>query len=911
MSYVDAFLEREKDRINVVERIDGKRHYKTYPTRYTFYYADPAGKYKSIYNLPLSRFSTKSRNEFDKEKKSFSHQKLYESDINPIFRCLEENYLESKSPELHICFFDIEVDFDPDKGFAPPGDPFNKITAITMHLNWLPEERQLITLCLAPKGLSHEDADVIAGKFSNTIVCKDEKELLDLFLKFIEDADILSGWNSEGFDIPYTVNRTIQVLGKSETSRYCLWDKFPRKRQYVKFGSEQETYDLIGRVHLDYLELYRKYTYHEMHSYRLDAIGDYEIGEKKVPYEGTLDSLYNNDFEKFIAYNRQDTALLAKLDDKLKFIDLANELAHANTVLLPTTQGAVAVTEQAIINEAHQRGMIIPDRKRQIPGQENTPAVGAYVAFPKKGLHSWIGSFDINSLYPSVIRSLNMGPDAIIGQLRLTQTESYIDTKMNKEKKSAADAWEGLFGTLEYTAVMNKDVATEVVCDFEDGTTESMSGAEWHKVIFEMDNPWCLSANGTLFRTDIKAIIPGLLERWYAERKQMQAKMREEIEAGNTKNIAFWDKRQLVKKINLNSLYGAILNPGCRFFDTRIGQSVTLSGRTITKHMACQTNNIIAGEYDHQGQSIIYGDTDSVYFSAYPLVKDDVKQNKIEWTKESVVELYDSIADEVNKSFPEFMNKSFSVSKEQGEIIKSGREIVASSGLFITKKRYAALIYDLEGKRQDVDGKPGKIKAMGVDLKRSDTPEFVQRFLEKLLTMVLLGTPDRQCFDMINEFKEEFGSRPGWEKGTPKRVNNLTKYRNVIKAYNNRTDQLQYVGQNTEVIKKPIMPGHVRASINWNELRSAYKDKYSLPIMDGQKVIVCKLKQNPMNYTSIAYPIDELNLPEWFKELPFDHSLMETTIIDQKIKNLIGVLGWKLQEETQTNNVFDNLFATG
>jgi DNA polymerase elongation subunit (family B) len=905
MSYIDAFLERDKDRINVVERVDGKREYRQYSTKYVFYYPDPKGKHRTIYGNPVSRFSTKQIKEFDKEKKIYSHQKLFESDINPIFRCLEENYLDIASPEPHVCFFDIEVDFDKDRGFAPPHDPHARITAITLYLNWLPEEQRLITLCLKPLQLEQSTAEQIAMGYDNTVLCRDESELLDLFLKFIDDADILSGWNSEGFDIPYIINRTIQVLGKDATSRYCLWDKFPRKRKYIKFGNEQETYDLIGRVHLDYLELYRKYTYHEMHSYRLDAIGEYEIGEKKIPYDGTLDQLYNNDFEKFIAYSRQDVALLGKLDDKLKFIDLANELAHANTVLLPTTMGAVAVTEQAIINEAHKRGMVIPDRKRQNGNGENTPAVGAYVAFPKKGLHEWIGSLDINSLYPSVIRSLNMGPETIIGQLRLDSTKSYIDGKM-KEGKSAADAWEGLFGTLEYQAVMKKDIGTEIVCDFEDGFSESKSGAEWYNIIFESGQDWCLSANGTIFRSDVKAVVPGLLESWYSERKVMQVKMRE---SENQKQREFWDKRQLVKKINLNSLYGAILNPGCRFFDIRIGQSVTLSGRTITKHMACETNKIICSDYNHTGESIIYGDTDSVYFSAYPMVKEEVEKGNVQWTKDSVIELYDKIGNEVNNSFPNFMTEAFNVSLESGKIIQAGREIVASSGLFITKKRYAALIYDLEGVRHDVDGKPGKIKAMGVDLKRSDTPEFVQRFLEELLTMVLVGKTKQDCFDKIADFKGDFGERDGWEKGTPKRVNNLTKYLGIVNSYNNQTAGMADL-DNVKTIKKPIMPGHVRASLNWNDLRRAYKDRYSLPIMDGQKVIVCKLKSNPMNYTSIAYPIDELNLPRWFKELAFDHDAMEQTIIDQKIKNLIGVLGWELKETQQTNN-FDTLFEIG
>ena len=210
----------------------------------------------------------------------------------------------------------------------------------------------------------------------------------------------------------------------------CLRNQYPKKREYEKFGKTSITYDLIGRVHVDSLELYRKYNYEERHTYRLDAIGELEVGEKKTVYEGSLDALYNNDFRTFIEYNIQDTALLDKLDKKLKFIDLANTIAHENTVLIQTTMGAVAVTEQGIINEAHRRGMIVPNRVRREPGSE--PAAGAYVAYPKKGIHEWIGSVDLNSLYPSVIRALNMGPETIVGQLRQDGTKARIEAEMGK-----------------------------------------------------------------------------------------------------------------------------------------------------------------------------------------------------------------------------------------------------------------------------------------------------------------------------------------------------------------------------------------------------------------------------------------------------------------------------------------------
>jgi len=888
MSYVDAFHDTVKDKIFVSERINGERRLVTLNPEYNFYYSDPRGRTKSVFGDTVTEVRCKSLKEFRKNVAiNKSSGKLYETDIKPVNKTLEKHYLNVDAPKLHTAFFDIEVDFDPVHGFATPEEATMPITAIGVYLDWMDA---MVCLSVPPKTLDWQQAQNIASKHSEVMLFKDEAEMLNVFLDLIGDADILSGWNSEGYDIPYTVNRITKILGKSELRRLCLFGQMPKERKFEAFGSERQSFDLIGRVHLDYLQLYRKYNYEERHSYRLDYIGEMELGEKKVVYEGSLDRLYNHDYERFLEYNIQDVMLIAKMDKKLQFIDLANTIAHDNTVLLVTTMGAVATTEQAIINEAHRRGYVVPDRPRQNT-RGDTTAAGAYVAFPKKGYHEWVGSMDINSLYPSVFRALNMAPETIVGQLRPTYTDEEIETKIKLEKLSFADAWLGKFGSNEYEFVINKDVDHVMKLDMEDGSSVDVTGADVYNLVFNSGQPWNISANGTIFKTDFQGIVPGLLERWYSERQELQAKKKK---ATTDADKAFWDKRQLVKKINLNSLYGAILNPGCRFFDKRIGQSTTLTGRAITRHMGAETNKMLTGSYDHTGSTIIYGDTDSVYFTAVPAMPEGQSLDM-----ESAIKLYDHISDTVSDTFPQFMNTAFNVPITTGEVIKAGREVVGKSGIFITKKRYAIKCVDIEGYQPE----GGKLKIMGMDIKRSDTPEFVQNFLEEILDDTLEGLSESDIIQKIKDFKDEFKAMEPWKKGMPKRVNNLTnytkKYRKQAKMPGDSMSlfKLERLKEETE---NKMIPGHVRASINWNDLKYANSDQYSMNIMDGAKVVVCRLKNNPMNYSSIAYPTDELNLPQWFKELPFDEDAMEEAVLDKKIQNVLGVMNWDLSRSNDS-----------
>jgi DNA polymerase elongation subunit (family B) len=901
MSYIDAIHDRDTDRIFVVERNpEGKRTYQEYPANYTLYYSDSKGKYRSLYGDPVSKFSSRKRAEFEKERRIHANKKLFESDINVVFRCLSENYLKVEPPKLHTCFFDIEVDFDPDKGFSPTSDPFNPVTAISMYLDWMD---QLITLCIPPKGMTDETAWDLVREMPNTMLFRSETEMFETFFQLIDDADILTGWNSEGYDIPYMVNRVTRVMSKDDTRKFCLLGQLPKQRTYERFGKEEVTYDLVGRVHMDYLQLYKKYNYESRHSYKLDFIGEMEVGENKTQYEGTLDQLYNKDFRKFIEYNRQDTMLLVKIHNKLKFLDLANALAHENTVLLPTVMGSVAMIEMAIMNEAHERGLVVPDKKRKDTHNDEQQAAGAYVATPKRGIHEWVGAVDINSLYPSAIRALNMAPETIVAQVRQTITNNYMREKglrLASEKKRYKEGddevtgsilWEGLFGALEYTAIMNQERGTMLTLDYADGRSEEMSAAEVWKLIFDNHNPYIISANGTIFRSDQEGVIPGLLTRWYTERKSIQKQAKE---AYGTDMYDYYDKRQLVRKILLNSAYGALLNEHCRFYDKRIGQSVTLSGRQIVRHMMSTINETVTGDYNHEGPAIVYGDTDSCYFSAYPILKSQIDSSDLEWNKDVCIGLYDGIAEQANATFPAFMERAFHAPRKNGEIIKAGRELIGDRSIFITKKRYAINIYDKEGKRKDKDGNLGDIKAMGLDLKRADTPKYVQEFLMQVLKMVLQEGKNREeVIETIKDFKRVLAAQDSWTKGSPKSVNNLTRH----------TETWEKTGK--------CGVGHAMAAINYNYLRRVNSDNYSMKIVDGMKVIVCKLRDNPLGFTSIAYPTDELRLPQWFIELPFDDNAMERTLVDEKVENLLGVLNWDLRSNTMTNSTFDDLFSFG
>lgn len=296
----------------------------------------------------------------------------------------------------------------------------------------------------------------------------------------------------------------------------------------------------------------------------------------------------------------------------------------------------------------------------------------------------------------------------------------------------------------------------------------------------------------------------------------------------------------------------------------------------------------------------------SCYFSAYPILKEEIERGDIVWTKESVVELYNDLAKSVSATFPGFLHTALNVPvKRSTGVIASSREVVAETGLYIVKKRYAVLMYEKDGIRLDVGGKVGKVKAMGLDLKRADTPKFIQEFLSEILMDTLTEKGENFVIEKIRKFKEKFEDMKPWQQGTPRAVNKLTHYREVLEAAGMKKLKGEKVG-NLHV------PGHVTASLAWNRLKEINMDQHAMRIIDGQKIIVCKLKETVENrLTSIAYPVDEPHLPEWFLTLPFDSDSMSAGVVDKKVENLVGCLNWDLSRTQKSHAHLETLFDFG
>ena len=546
--YVGTYLDRRNNKLLVSERINGKRFTTEYPLILEYYLEDKDGCYEATNGKKLKQMTYDSALKTGTLLKQYKENgiKTYELGFNLENKVLYRNYHNCKAPEYHKSFFDIEVDRNGyeylnvkqlvEKACCP-------INAVSIYNDWEDTE---YTLMLCPENIPFEEAEKICKEFDNTFLFKEEETLLKGIVKLFDDADCLVGYNSKYFDIPYIIRRIENVIGKGMSKYLNAWEIEPYKKEKVNdFGDTNIVYDLYGKISVDYLELYKKHERGKKDSYKLDNIAELELGERKVQHDESLDDMYRQRYSDFIKYNRQDTLLVKKLDDKLKYINIHNRQCHSICCSFDATLGTVAWCEQSMINEAHEQNLILEDND-ETKGQdyENIIAPGAYVADPIPGLYEWIFSFDMNSLYPTTIRSLNMSPETIVGQVRLTLTKPYLYDKIEKNelysKKAekipdwgAAWAGDDLWGTLEYQEII-KQSDVPLILDIEGGGSIQKTAKELYDIIFADGSNLCISAFGTIFRTDKVGLVNQILTKWYAERKDSKKKMVyfEDLEAG-------------------------------------------------------------------------------------------------------------------------------------------------------------------------------------------------------------------------------------------------------------------------------------------------------------------------------------------------------------------------------------------
>lgn len=865
MSYLSAI--RTGDDVLVWERDDEGRKLSYFRAPYYFYIEDPDGEYTSMFGQSLSRKEFDNAREYQRARSDCEAQgiRMFESDIPAELKVLSEQYYGEPAPKTHITFFDIEVDYDKEIGFASVQNPYAPINSVALYHT---HQKRYAVYAIPPnlaarsptdhewkKGFANEDfikqLNDIAElpKDVDIVLCANEQELLAYFLAEIEDSDVVSGWNSDFFDVPYTGAR-LEKLGKKWFRRLCFAEaEDPKWREIERFGTPAVMLDLSGRNSVDYLELFRKYEMEERQSYTLESTANEILPDlPKLEYEGSLADLYRNDFVNFVRYNLRDTEVLHGLEDKLGYVHLADQMIHLSTGLWKHALGVLKLAELAMINYCHHEldNTIVSDFKKS---DEDRQIKGALVLLPQVGMHQWVGSIDINSLYPSAIRSINISPETIVGQ--------FID-EIEAAEQIAADS----------------DV--ELIFLYEDQQQEKLTAAEWRRELKK--RKWAVSGFGTVFNQSKQGIIPKILETWYLMRKEYQKKYSEAKSAGDESLATYYDRIQYVYKIKLNSFYGALSNQYFRFYDLRMGESTTGTGRAILRHQCAEVCKLLDGKYTlpdrevwdkdrhgdqvlHKGytdkHSVVYGDTDSSYFVTH--AKD----------QHEALLVADLIGQQVNDSFQKFMQDTFLCHPGFDDIIKCGREVVSDRAIFVDKKRYIMHLVDKDGYKVD------KLKVMGLETKKTILPKHVSNKLNGFVERLLKDEPWRKIADDIVAYKEELRTTEDiMSIGLPKGVKKVEHYTREYKS-----------DPGTR------LPGHVAASIFYNICIDQFNDRDSMPIVSGTKIRVFYLTKKYGRFKSIAIPVDIERVPKWFlNNFQVLRDAHVERLVDKPLNNIIKAI---------------------
>jgi len=739
--------------------------------------------------------------------------------------------------DIHVAIIDIEVGSE--NGFPDPYKATEPITAIAIKK-------------LGGDVTVYGCGDYEVKGSETYIKCDSESDLCKKFLKDWQEncPDVITGWNIDFFDVPYLVNRIRSVLGEDEVKKLSPWNYLWERKVTIN-GRELTQYNIGGVSALDYIELYKWYAPggKSQESYKLDNIANVELGESKLSYDeyDNLHQLYKLNYQKFIEYNIKDVELIVKLEDKLKLLELALTLAYDTKTNFEDVFAQTRMWDALIYNHLFAKKIVVPPKVVQ---RKNSAFEGAYVKEPQVGMHRYVASFDLDSLYPHLMMQYNISPETLI------EPDNY---------------------TPEMKQILSQSVTVDRLLSSEIDTSKLKDAA--------------LTPNGQFFRTDLQGFLPKMMEEMYEDRKKfknmmLKAKQDYVNEKDETKKneigklVARYNNLQLAKKVSLNSAYGALGSQYFRFYDLRQALAVTMAGqlsiRWIESKINAYMNKLLKTENEDY---VIASDTDSIYLRLGNLV-DKVYKEKPDTLR--IIEFMDKVCEEkiqpyINQGYQELALYVHAYAQK----MRMKREALSDKGIWTAKKRYILNVYNNEG----VQYNEPDMKVMGLEMVKSSTPSVIREKMKETIKLIVRST-ESDVQEFIEKFKNEFKSLPPEEVAFPRGINGLKDYSDSANLYKKGT------------------PIHVRGAILYNYMMKEKNLTKSYPlIQEGEKLKFTYLKTpNPLKEDVISFPVrlpKEFGLHEYVNyDLQFEKAFIEP------IKVILNCIGWQTEKISSLESFF-------
>lgn len=789
-------------------------------------------KYKSLYGdylQPLSFTDNKEAKEFVQQYKDVENFPIY-GQTNYGYQYLTTNYPGEVQWDMSkVKIWTIDIETSAEFGFPDVGNPVEEILLITIKdLN----SGKIITWGTRPFINTRDDVDY--RQYAN------EKSMMQGFIQewATDQPDVVTGWNCELFDIPYIVSRVERIMCTEDDNtwkkKFSPWGLVRRNQQTI-MGREYIKYDITGVAVLDYLDLYKKFTYTRQESYKLDHIAKEELGKTKLEhgeYE-TFREFYTKDWQKFVEYNIIDTELVDELEHKLKLIELCLTMAYDAKCNYQDVFSQVRTWDCLIYNHLHNKNIQIPQKR----DQQGRGIEGAFVKEPKPGKYEWVVSFDATSLYPSIIMQYNMSPETF-------RPMNAYDTTVNAL----------LDGQQDFSKLYDDDL--------------------------------CMAANGFCYTRDKQGLFPEIVEKFFDDRqryKKLMIKAQQEFEKTKDpklkNDISKFNNFQMARKIQLNSLFGAMGNEYFRYYDARIAEGITMTGQYIIRHVGNGINNFlnrVCGTDDHDYS--FYSDTDSCYISLEPLVDKfypDMDRNKLINVLDKICE--EKITDAINQSCDVLADYTNAFQKK----IIFKREAIAERGIWVAKKRYALNVWDNEGVRYESP----KLKVMGLEIVKSSTPAPVRVTLKEAVRLTL--TEDEKTLQKyIEKVKADFDKLTPEEIAFPRGCNGINKYASRTDIYSKGT------------------PLHVRGALLFNHHLEQNKltKKYET-IQEGEKIkYLYMIEPNTLGENAFSF-ISKLP-PELDIHKYVDYDTMFKKAFLDPLSQIIDGLGWTTEPQATLEDLF-------